>query len=720
MHLSLIQSLGILDCVVLKRSHDEEFAIVQHNSAWFTAIFGAETNARFIHLHDQSLFLSDFLLDAQDFWDMHSTGQIQSGVWTEIISGEEYYLEAIAASSEHEQYLVIKNVEQQFKQQRQTLQVARELLISNDEIVERHDYLNERLRSILINNASEESGLPLYEAIQFADIGVIILDEKKEVMETNPAAYRLFEMRPGKDKAEVFNILYGLLNRQYPEKPNLFTSSGSFSGELYWHQPPITHKWLKIDILCVESGSGEHNYWVLTLSDITRVKYLMQTNEELVLHDSLTGLPNRQYFWKEISQLVDKNQPFFILNIDIVNFKHINELLGYIEGDEILKQACDRMNSVLGRDFFMTRIGADEFMIIQTLDNNANAARPGNAETIEKDFETKASNLGTKLVDLMAAPFYSNEGKQCELGIKVGISQFPRDASTAEGLLSCADIALNAAKNDFSKSIKIYSDKLKVEANRRLKLEAALKRAIEKEEFALHLQPIFDLESGKIMKAEALLRWQLDGENISPDEFIPIAERSALINTIGRWVIQQACTIQAHLNSININIPLSLNFSPKQIHDIKLINFIRECIDKTKIDATFLELEMTEGVLVHNYDKVRSFLNDIKQTGLGVSVDDFGTGYSSLSYLKHLPIDSLKIDRSFIDEVALDEDDQAIVGAILAMASALKLNVVAEGVETDEQKSYLLANRCLMAQGFIFSKALPLDEFISFLKKQKA
>ncbi|WP_395338114.1 putative bifunctional diguanylate cyclase/phosphodiesterase [Ningiella sp. W23] len=715
MHSSLIQALGIVDCVILQRMQDKQFQIIQNNMQWFPRLFDTKEDQHLIDLNGQSLFLSDFLVDAVNFWNMHSIGQVESGIWTEQRGDDQFYLEAVAASTEDAQYLVIKNVHQDFQKKQETLQVARELLISNDEIVERHDYLNERLRSMLIDGVEEISGLPLYDAIQMADIGVIILDAQLMVQETNPAVRQIFEMPPTADASSIFKTLSDLLSRQFPEKEQLFKSYHPFSGELYWHQPPLLHKWLKTDIQPIKGNSGEVNNWVVTISDVTRIKYLTQTNEELVLHDPLTGLPNRQYFWQELNRQTGAHNELQLLVVDIVNFKKINESFGYTQGDELLKQFSSRIKSSLPSGVFMARVGANEFMVIYPQSEQVDSQ----AETSLVEAPNKSRrDLGNRVLELVAAPFYLNNATRCELKVKAGISCFPTDASSPEELLNCADLALTSAKRSDELDSLSYSSELKVASQRRIMLENALKMGLDQGQLELYLQPIFDLKDSRIIKAEALLRWRFGEQQVSPDEFIPIAESSGLINLLGRYVIKHACILVSKLNAQGITIPVSINFSPKQIHDSNLIDYIRECMTNSSIASDALELEVTEGVFVHDYEKVSGFLQAIKETGLSVSVDDFGTGYSSLSYLKHLPIDALKIDRSFISDVALNEDDQAIVSAILAMASKLKLQVIAEGVETSPQMNYLLDNSCSQAQGFIFSEALPVDAFISLYQSK--
>lgn len=709
MHASLIQTLGLINCAVFQRQEDQRFTLLEGDHDWLKPLFEYEITVDTYTLEDKSIFLDDFMIDAVDFWENSKAkkscndNQIKSGIWTEITDGGELYLEAIAAIIDRQQILVINNVAEYYSQQKETLQIARELLISNDEIVERHDYLSERIRSILIETAQSGLGLPLHQAIKHADIGVIITNENVESLEINPAARDIFDCSKSKSEKNILVIIESLIKRQHHNTSEIFNHPNPWSGELYWHAPPTPQKWLKLNINPVFNDVGKVSYWVFTISDITRIKYLLQTNEDLALHDPLTGLPNRQYFWQELQKQIKKRQAVTLLSIDIVNFRSVNELYGYLDGDELLNQMVKRTSAILTNGDFMTRVGADEFMILRRRPKGSN----------ENEYEQSILRLSDEIVSMSKQALFTKSDRKCVLPVKIGVSHFPLNAINAEELISCADLALASAKKSMSKDIVVYSEKLKQASQRRLFLENALKNAIEQNQLEVFLQPIFDIESKEIIKAEALLRWHLNGETISPVEFIPIAERSDLINTIGRWVFATVCDIQVRLSEQGVKLPITVNFSPKQIYDLHLINFFRHQIEEHHIDPDLLELEVTEGVLINNYNKVKLFLEEIKDTGIHISVDDFGTGYCSLSYLKHLPIDTLKIDRSFIEDIDDNEDDRAIVNAIIAMAHSLNLSVIAEGVETQAQQQYLIDHKCHIAQGFMYGRPMPVTDFIA-------
>lgn len=710
---SLIQALGIIDCAVFKLRSGSIFEVVQSTPSWVSKLVPSINNGDNVDLADISLFLTDFMIDAHEFWKLHSSGQVHSGIWTEALQGDNnLHLEAIAASAGPDQYLVINNVNDAYIRQQETLQVARELLISNDRVIEKHDYMHERLRSVLMQqHLGAEGNLPIREAIQYASIGVVITDIEFHISESNPSSYKIFEMEVGLSDQSPIDVILNLLNKQFPEKDRIFETQSGWTGELYWHLPPNYHKWIQLGIHPVKDENGNLCNWIFTTSDVTRVKYLLQTNEDLSLHDALTKLPNRQYFWQTLDQTIASQTPFYVIYLDISNFKNINELYGHLTGDQLLTQVAQRLRSLVPERDFIARIGADEFAIVHFAKDNIT----------KPDFKAYLDDTITLTQDLSAAssePYYTNKGRRCELPLKIGVSTYPTDAGTVEELMKYADLALHHAKQADTDPIQFYSLDLKIASERRLMLEEALRHAIEKKQFELYIQPIYDLRTNRIVKAEALLRWHInDDEMISPEIFIPIAEQSGQIVAIGRWVISSVCELLAQMSKQNISVPLSLNLSPRQISDRHLFDFINNAVIKNKVAPDLLELEITEGVLVDNHDKVRKLLQELREMGVTVAIDDFGTGYSSLSYLKYLPIDSLKIDQSFVYDLGYNSDDQAIVLAVIAMAKSLKLGVVAEGIETEQQKDFLEQHDCIIGQGFLLSRPLAIYDFIKLVEQ---
>jgi diguanylate cyclase (GGDEF)-like protein len=709
-NLSLLQKLGIADCTILSKHQDGSFSIIDGHSDWVKKLFPEWSQTSFA-IEGCSMFLDNFLIDAHAQWASDSSGKISSGIWSEEFLGTNLFLEAIASKVDDQSYLIITHAQAAHQQQQQTLQVARNLLISHDQVTQQHEYIVDRLRHQLDDNtafANEPSYI--LDALKHANVGVIVTDNNHQLVTHNPVARSLFET-DGHLPDNPFKILQSLFSNQFPEGMRPPLTEKPWTGEVCWFAPPNLNKWFQVDVhpnRPPDTGF-KVTHFVYTISDITRIKYLSQSNEKLALTDTLTSLPNRQHFWQALQQNTLAKKPFYVLMIDIVNFKQINEMFGHAIGDELLIRFKDRLLKRIPSRDILARVGADEFAIIHFPSSGS------------QDFKThfdEAFSLSENIVELSNIPFTLKNEKYTELPIKMGITQFPDDAHTPDELITSVYLAASSAKRNPHKSVEFYTQALKLASDQRIKMVEALSHAIENGQFELFLQPIIDTKSGKVIKAEALLRWHINQEEtVSPDVFIPLAEESGFIIELGRWVIDHVCEALAKLEKLNLDFPLTLNVSPKQIADAQLVDFIFSCMNRYHVPSKRIELEVTEGVLVDNQAKAQQLLQELRKIGLSVSIDDFGTGYSSLSYLKYLPIDHLKIDRSFIADLEKSADDQAIVLAVIAMAQRLKLGVIAEGVESQFQKDFLADANCTIAQGFLFSKPLPINEFIEYAQK---
>lgn len=700
---SLVQALGIIDCAILKRQHDNEYELLHCNKDWFYAFAPEATGKKSFSFSGEQAFLSDFLIDAETFWQKGNQGQIHSGIWSEQTASSLLRLEAIAANNGNEHFLIISNLQHEYERQQKTLQVARELLISNDKMLAQHEYVHERLDELLKQSKDLQTAqLPIRQAIDNAEFGVAVLDAKLQPVTVNPSLFALFDLEPTQSPQQPVDILMDLLQQQFPEFDRLFATGSRWHGELYWLKPPNLSKWLQLAINPVQNDYGSIQHWVMLVSDISRMKYLLQNNEKLTQYDVLTDLPNRQSFWQHLTKSVAQQTSTYVLHLNVKDFKRVNELFGHLAGDQLLQQLVKRIAPLLAENDLFARIGGDEFAI--ALHNN-----------ISRQF---IQELSARLIEVVRTPFVFNEQQRYQVGVNIGAAHFPQDASDAEDLMKFADLAAFEARKVGKSNLKFYSADLKEASRRRLELEAALREAIENGQFELHLQPIFDLTSKRIVKAEALLRWHRPNVGlVTPDEFIPVAEQTGLIVPIGKWVISQAMLLLTELANYQADIKLSVNLSPKQVGDRNLLDYIRGQLASSKVSAQSLELELTEGVLLEDYEKAQYLLEEVRNLGMTVSIDDFGTGYSSLSYLQRLPIDYLKIDRSFVHDLDSNENDKAIVLAVIALAHSLKLGVIAEGVENEQQREFLEHSNCNNAQGYLFSKPLPFTDFCQLLEQ---
>jgi len=440
---------------------------------------------------------------------------------------------------------------------------------------------------------------------------------------------------------------------------------------------------------------------VMTLAqDVTANHRAQERLNYLAYHDSLTGLPNRSLYNDRLSQAMieARRQGRFVgvMLLDVDHFKMVNDTMGHEAGDELLRDIGKRLSVCIRDSDTVARFGGDEFGLAL-----GDMADPRDAIYVAQ-----------KILDSFAPPFFV-AGREFFVGPSIGIAIYPVDNDNLEGLVQNADSAMYHAKAQGRNNFQFYSTELTTRARSRLDTETNLRRALERREFLLHYQPKFSLKTGEMTGVEALIRWQHPELGMVPPlDFIGIAEDSGLILPIGEWVLRAACQQVKRWNDEGLaKVKLAVNLSTKQFRHSRLKETLASTLSETGFDPRYLEFEITESVLMENSAAVSEVLAELKALGISISVDDFGTGYSSLSYLKRFPIDALKIDRSFVRDVPADHDDAAIVRAIIAMSRSLRMKVIAEGVETEEQKCFLRAEGCDEIQGFLSGAPMPPEDF---------
>jgi len=703
MDIHLLNALGITNCALFKYTDSHELECLTPDLPWLSHVVTLDANNKLQKQQIPSVFLDDFFLDANEVWKGDNSFSLSSGFWTEQDDNLLLRLEAVAINSESgARYLVVKNVEEQFDEKRRTLQAARELLLSHHEIVGQHEYIRHKLNNVLRKNTRLQKLVPpIQQAIHDLDTGVVILDDKGALVLDNKASHRLLFCNSSTPSSIRISELIKDIGAPPTFLPALVKKKSPWQGELFW-QPVDEYKvWLQVTIHPVLQGE-QLTHWVYLLTDITHI----HGNEESALTatgmDSLTKVANRNLFIETVKRLVQEQNPFKLFLIDICGFKKINESLSYQSGDEILKGFALRLQSFVGNSGFIARIGSNEFALVKRSDT----------------FIAQASEDYTEaLLKKLTQTYNVLNGSEPHLAVNVGIANFPLDCNSAESLLHCADTALQAAKYQGRNSVLIYSEELHKQHHATNELERQLRKAIEQNELTLFLQPIVNLTTGKIVKCEALARWiTSDGTFISPDVFIPLAEKSDLIFTFGEWLINKACEAIDAIKAASLDIRLAINISGRQVTDLALLNQIKSALEDHKLSGSALSIELTESVFVDSLDSVSILLNELRGMGITVSIDDFGTGFSSLVYLKKLPIDELKIDRSFVSELEDNTDDQAIVQAILGLAHNLNIKIIAEGIETQQQQDFLKSHRCTYGQGYLYQRPVAVSEFVSSAK----
>lgn len=429
--------------------------------------------------------------------------------------------------------------------------------------------------------------------------------------------------------------------------------------------------------------------------------------EHLAYHDGLTGLPNRSLFSKLLSQSIHQahrhNRQLAVLFLDLDHFKHINDTLGHEAGDQLLQEVANRLKACLRDSDTVARLGGDEFVVLLP----------------ELDEGKYVSTVAQKILSAVARSF-TLMGEEFRVTASIGISTYPQDGLDEQTLTKNADIAMYQAKEEGKNNFQFYSEKLNALSLERLTLESSLRHALEYHEFQLHYQVKQDIHSGRITGMEALLRWQHpDLGTVAPMQFIPIAEETGLIVPIGKWVLSTACLQNVAWQKQGLpHLSMAVNLTPRQFYDGNLLTDLTAILAATGMDARLLELEITESLLMRDVGKTMRILIGLKDMGIRIAIDDFGIGYFSLSTLKQFPLDTIKIDRSFIRDVANVAEDKDITEAIIAAGRALSLTVVAQGVETKEQAEYLLQNACDEFQGFYLNKPAPADQIAELLRTQ--
>jgi diguanylate cyclase (GGDEF)-like protein len=425
-----------------------------------------------------------------------------------------------------------------------------------------------------------------------------------------------------------------------------------------------------------------------------------QRVEYLAYHDGLTALPNRSLFNKLLSQAISQAQRhqrrLAVAFIDLDRFKQINDTLGHEAGDELLKEVATRLKACLRDSDTVARLGGDEFVVLLT----------------ELGDETYAGTVAQKIIAAIARPFILL-GQEFRVTASIGISTYPIDGPDEQTLTKNADIAMYQAKEDGKNNFQFYSEKMNANSLERLSLESSLRHALERNEFELHYQAKRDTASGRISGMEALLRWRHpDLGLVAPMQFIPVAEETGLIVPIGKWVLETACRQNMVWAEQGLpRLSIAVNLTARQFSDERLLEDIASALRATGMEARLLEIEIHEGLLIHDIEKTLRILTALKAIGVKIAIDDFGTGYSSLSTLQQFPLDTIKIDRSFIRDLTPGGANSNLTDAIIAMGKSLSLTVVAQGVETKEQADLLREHACDEFQGFYFNKPLSAGEF---------
>jgi diguanylate cyclase (GGDEF)-like protein/PAS domain S-box-containing protein len=536
---------------------------------------------------------------------------------------------------------------------------------------------------------------------QLDDIILLAEAQTGRIVEANPALSRLL----GYDTSDIGSIRLDRLSSKLSPQMLERTSASTGTSRRALMMIGKDGRRVPMEITATPMRVESHTFVCVVARDITvRRKAEHQRLRDrrrlarLAHHDSLTGLPNRLFLQRRLPKLIataDRDRSLIaLLYVDLDHFKDINDSLGHSSGDRLLASVAKRLRSAVATGDMVVRMGGDEFIVIAQ----------GLPAVSAVDY------IARRIQEALSAQI-DIDGVRLGVVVSIGISVYPNDGANLEQLLKHADIALYQAKARGRGNHQFFTDEMKTSLSDRLELEHALRRAIGTEQVFLEYQPSFDLQSGRPVGFEALLRWNHPQLGlIPPGRFIPIAEQGNLILELGSWVLRRVCKQLAEWHGMGLPLlPVSINVTPRHFDHGRLVDTVADLTREFDIDANLLHFEITESAVMHNSDQHLGALQALRNLGSRILIDDFGTGYSSLSYLKHLPIDTLKIDRAFVRDMATDPNDAAIVTAIIAVANSLGLHVVAEGVETQEQVAALLRLNCPTAQGFFYSRPISAD-----------
>jgi diguanylate cyclase (GGDEF)-like protein/PAS domain S-box-containing protein len=532
--------------------------------------------------------------------------------------------------------------------------------------------------------------------------GVMVIDARGIIVAVNPAftqitGYTEAEAlgrdrtltRSGRHDAAFYQALWDDLQ-----------STGFWRGEI-WNlrkNGEVYLEWLTVS--AVRDNKGAISHYVGVFSDITLVKESQEKLDHLAHHDALTQLPNRLLFHDRLHHALQRaareNEQLALLFIDLDRFKNVNDTLGHHIGDELLQQVATALQDKLREGDTLARLGGDEFIVL--LEN--------------VDGQYGASLVAEKLVGMFEQPFMV-AGHELFVTCSVGISLYPTDAMDLNMLIRNADVAMYQAKARGRNGYRFYAPSMTGEGVERLRLETYLRRSLEKEEMFLNYQPQVEIDTGRLIGVEALVRWNHpDLGLVPPSRFISLAEDTGYINQLGKWVLIQACHQMVRWQEAGLHVPkMAVNLSARQFERGSIATMVGDVLRETGLEPHRLQLEVTESVIMNTGDAL-VFINDLHSIGVGLAIDDFGTGYSSLAYLKQMPVQTLKIDRSFIKDISTDVNDEAIAIAIIQLGKSMNLSVIAEGVETGEQAAFLLRHGCNLAQGYFYSRPAAPDDLL--------
>ncbi len=558
----------------------------------------------------------------------------------------------------------------------------------------------------ITQKADAESRLRLAAKVFESSLDAIfITDSNYQIVASNPACERLTGGLPNELKSRHAQEIF-----RDARDPDFFNrvqqhliQNGAWEGEIWRQLGDQSRCALQVSWVQLRDDAGNVLQTICFFRDMTDKLAAQQRIETLAYTDALTGLPNRLMLKQQVDfglRIAERNgSKFAIFFIDLDRFKNINDSMGHAFGDKVLIEVSERIKSCMREVDTLSRLGGDEFV------------------AFVQDADAHGAEIAARRMLTTMSQSFQISGMNFSLGCSIGVALYPEDGDTLDELIRCADTAMYRVKDRGRGSFRFYQPQMNVDLLSRMKMDHAMRIAMDQGQFRLHYQAQISLKSGALVGVEALIRWNdVQFGNVSPGVFIPLAEESGFIVNIGNWVLKEAVRQAALWEKAGTPVTVSINVSALQFQQSDFVELVASVLREGGLAPALLELELTESILVQDANEALERLHALANLGIALSIDDFGTGYSSLAYLKKFPISKLKIDRSFVTGLPSDESDRAIVSATIGMARALKLKVVAEGVENDAQRDYLASQNCESYQGFLCSPALPSAAFEQLMR----
>ncbi|WP_428605342.1 EAL domain-containing protein [Sedimenticola sp.] len=563
--------------------------------------------------------------------------------------------------------------------------------------------LTARVRDISERKLREEEVRLAASVFNGTTEAIVITDARGVILQVNRAFSDITGFTPEEAIGKTPRILRSNYHNDafYQTFWDNLTRAGGWQGEIWNRRKNGEAHPVWQNISAIRDAAGDIVQYISIFSDITDKKLSEQRIEHLAHYDVLTDLPNRVLFTERcehaLSRARREGHQLVVMFLDLDRFKHINDSLGHPVGDRLLQQVADRLIKLIREEDTVARLGGDEFVVVLEDVTDTHVVAP----------------IAEKLLKAFNEPFNLDEN-QLHISSSIGIAIFPTDGQDVTTLVRNADAAMYRAKESGRNNYQFYTREMTVSANERVLLENSLRQAVEQQQLVLHYHPQYVLDGGQLVGYETLVRWQHPEMGlVAPDRFIPLAEETGVILALGEWVLRKACfQAKAWLDAGYQFGSVAVNVSGSQIERGNIVDLVKQVLWETHLPAHLLELEITENFIIQHAEQAISTLDGLRDIGVSLAIDDFGTGYSSLSYLKRLPINKLKIDRSFVHDIPDGKFDTAITRAVIALGKGLSLRVIAEGVETPSQRDFLLAEGCHEAQGFLYTEPLPAEEFV--------